>query len=469
MARVLMPAAAPQAQPINPKIKRSLEGSIPGALLAFAAPGLAQILVQSLVAVSEILLVSRLGTDALAGISAVFPMTTLFVGITTVGWGGGVVSAIARALGAGDRREAEALAMHAILLAVLFGLISAAILIWFAPQIFAALGAKREALDLATSYANIVFGGSISLWLLGSLTAIIRGTGDMQSPARIAIYRAALGVPLLALLIFGWGPLPALGIRGAAVAMLIYYTLGVVFMVVHLQSDASPIHLRLGGFELRRDLILRILTVALPSSAQILVANIALFALTALVARFGTEALAGYGLVARLELLVSSLVLAFGAGTTTLVATSVGAGAIARARRATFVSCALAGAVFEAVGICVALSGSWIAGLFSHAPHVVFASAGYFTAIGLVYGFLAASMMLFAAYQGWGRAVPPLLVSLFRVAVVLLGGWIVLRQQPPRLEWLYGIVSLSFILAAMILGAIFTFSPPKPHDRPVSG
>src|SRR5579864_5283389 len=304
MARVLMPAAAPQAQPINPKIKRSLEGSIPGALLAFAAPGLAQILVQSLVAVSEILLVSRLGTDALAGISAVFPMTTLFVGITTVGWGGGVVSAIARALGAGDRREAEALAMHAILLAVPFGLISAAILIWFAPQIFAALGAKREALDLATSYANIVFGGSISLWLLGSLTAIIRGTGDMQSPARIAIYRAALGVPLLALLIFGWGPLPALGIRGAAVAMLIYYTLGVVFMVVHLQSDASPIHLRLGGFELRRDLILRILTVALPSSAQILVANIALFALTALVARFGTEALAGYGLVARLELLV---------------------------------------------------------------------------------------------------------------------------------------------------------------------
>jgi Na+-driven multidrug efflux pump len=379
-----------------------------------------------------------------------------------------VASAVAHSLGTGDRREAEALAMHAILLSLLFGMLSAAIVIGFGAQIFSVLGAKSLSLAQAVTYSNIVFGGSISLWLLGSLTSIIRATGDMQSPARIAIYRAALGVPLLALLIFGFGPLPALGIQGAAAAMLAYYTLGMVWMVWHLQSAASPVQLRLRGFEVRQELLLRILKVALPSSGQILVASLALFVVTGLAARFGTEALAGYGLASRLELLVSSFVLAFGAATTTLVATSVGAGAVARARRATLVSCALAGTVFEAIGLSVALSGPWIAGLFSHAPNVVLAGAGYFKAIGLVYGFLAVSMMLFAAYQGWGRAMPPLLVSLFRVAVVLLGGWIILRQQAPRLEWLYGVVSASFVLAALLLGAVFILWPPRRQDGTVS-
>lgn len=227
------------------------------------------------------------------GITAVFPATTLFVGLTTVGWGGGVASAVAHSLGTGDRREAEALAMHAILLSLLFGMLSAAIVIGFGAQIFSVLGAKSLSLAQAVTYSNIVFGGSISLWLLGSLTSIIRATGDMQSPARIAIYRAALGVPLLALLIFGFGPLPALGIQGAAAAMLAYYTLGMVWMVWHLQSAASPVQLRLRGFEVRQELLLRILKVALPSSGQILVASLALFVVTGLAARFGTEALAG--------------------------------------------------------------------------------------------------------------------------------------------------------------------------------
>ena len=95
--------------------------------------------------------------------------------------GGAVSSAVARSLGAGNVPEAEAIAMHAIMLCLIFGAISAAILIFFGPEIYGALGATGEALNQALSYSNIVFGGSISLWLLGGLTAIIRGTGDMKS------------------------------------------------------------------------------------------------------------------------------------------------------------------------------------------------------------------------------------------------------------------------------------------------
>jgi putative MATE family efflux protein len=458
-------AATPRPASANPNIRRSLEGSIPATLLNFAAPSLIQILVQNAVAAVEILFISRLGTDPLAGISAVSPLASLFIGITTVGMGGAVSSAIAQSLGAKKSSEADALAMHAVLLSLIFGAITAAILIGLGPQIYHALGARDRSLDEALAYSNIVFGGSVSLWLLGSLTGILRGMGDMKSAARITVLRAVAALPIIVILIFGWGPIPGFGIIGAAVAMLIYYTFGIVGMVAHLQSEKSAVHLRLSGFRLQWQLFHRILKVASFSSVQILVTSVALLAITAFVARFGVEALAGYGLASRLELLISSLVLAFGVGTTTMVGICVGAGLIDRARRVTFVSCVLAAAIFGVLGLVVSLSGRWIAEPFTHAENVVVAASGYFHVTGLVYGFMAVSVMLFSAYQGWGRALVPLLVSLLRVAVVLLGGWIVLQRPAPQLDWLYYLVASATVLAASTLALIFAFRPPVPKKK----
>ena len=169
----------------------------------------------------------------------------------------------------------------------------------------------------------------------------------------------------------------------------------------------------------------------------------------------------GIRIASRLELLISSLVLAFGIGTTTMVGICVGAGLAERARRVTFISCALAAAVFEALGFCVAASGRWVTELFTNIESVVFAGTAYFQVMGLVYGFMAVSAMPFSAYQGWGRAVAPLLVSLLRFAIVLLVGWMVLRTPVPRLDLLYYLVASSVILAAMVLGSVFLFWPPN--------
>jgi Na+-driven multidrug efflux pump len=100
----------------------------------------------------------------------------------------------------------------------------------------------QEFLKQALSYSNIVFGGSVSLWFLGSLTGIVRGMGDMKSAPRIAVFRAVAALPLFLILIFGWGPILRFGIVGAAIAMLTYYTFGIIGMVVHLQSARSPVH-----------------------------------------------------------------------------------------------------------------------------------------------------------------------------------------------------------------------------------
>jgi putative MATE family efflux protein len=468
MTNPTIAAPTPRSGSLNANVQRSLEGSIPLVLLSFATPSLVQILVQSAIAVIEIFLLSRLGTDVLAGISAVFPIVTLFVAITTVGMGGAISSAVARALGAGNVSEAQALAAHAILLSLIFGAISAAALIFCGPQIYGLLGARGDSLNQALSYSNIVFGGSISLWLLGGVTAIVRGTGDMKTPARIAIFRAAAALPLFGILIFGWGAVPGFGIAGAATAMLIYYTMGVIGLLVHLQSAKSPIQLTLSDFRPRWQLFSRILKVALLSSLQILVSNVALIAITAYVAHFGIEALAGYGLAARVELLISSMVLALGVGTTTMVGTCVGAGLEARARRVTLVSCLLAAAIFAAIGLGVAFSGRSIAGLFTHVEEVVLAASGYFYATGLVYGFMAAFVILFSAYQGWGQATAPLLASLLRVAIVLAGGWM-LQQQAPQLDWLYYLVAGSTVIGALTLGIVFAVRSPNRRVLMLSG
>jgi Na+-driven multidrug efflux pump len=352
---------------------------------------------------------------------------------------------------------------------VIFGAISAAIMVYFGPEIFGALGATGEALNQAVSYSNIVFGGSISLWLLGGLTAIIRGTGDMKTSAQIAIFRAVIALPLFWLLIFGWGPIPGLKIVGAAAVMLAYYTLGVVGLLIHLQSSKSPVHLSLAGFRPQWEYFARILGVASLSSVQILITNGALIAITAYAARFGVDALAGYGLASRLELLIYSTVLALGVGTTTMVGTCVGAGNEARARRIAYVSCGLAVAIFASLGFAVALSGRLIAEVFTHAERVVSAASSYFHVTGLTYGFMAISTVLFSAYQGWGRAIVPMLVSLLRLAIVLIGGWMLLRQPLAMLDWLYWLVAGSTVTAALILGTIFAVRPPKRRSRMLSG
>jgi len=104
----------------------------------------------------------------------------------------------------------------------------------------------------------MVFGGSVNLWLLGSLTGIVRGTGDMKSAAPITVFRAIAAMPLFLILILGWGPVPRFGITGAAIAMLAYYTFGVIGMVAHLQSARSTVHLTLSGLRRQRRLFYRI-------------------------------------------------------------------------------------------------------------------------------------------------------------------------------------------------------------------
>ena len=154
--------------------------------------------------------------------------------------GGGISSAVARALGAGSRDEADALALHALIVNVALGVFFSIIMIGFGPSIYRALGGRGGELQTAVSYSNVVFGGNVLLWFMNALASVIRGTGNMLVPAMVICLGVVVLVPVSPCLIFGVGPFPKLGVAGAGWALLFFYAAGTAVLLWYILSGTEP-------------------------------------------------------------------------------------------------------------------------------------------------------------------------------------------------------------------------------------
>ena len=164
-----------------------LTAPIGPALLRLAGPTTAVMALQILVAMADIWFIAQLGTDALAGIALVFPVMALMVNSANGGLGGGVASALARALGGGRHEDARALPLHALVLGAAFGLGFTALAWTAAPAFYRLLGGGGLALERALAFSDLWYGGAIAVWLSCFLAALLRGAGDAATPARVVI------------------------------------------------------------------------------------------------------------------------------------------------------------------------------------------------------------------------------------------------------------------------------------------
>jgi len=197
-----------------------LTAPIGRSLLLLAGPTTALMLIQILVAVADGIFVGRLGTDALAGMALVVPFVTLMFNIANGGMGGGVASAVARALGAGRSDDARAIVLHALILAAAFGT-SFAVLAWAcAAGLFGLLGGSGAALDRALSFTHVMFTGAVAIWASAFLAALLRGSGDTATPARVGLLASIAYVPLSGILTLGIADWPGFGVAGSAIASL---------------------------------------------------------------------------------------------------------------------------------------------------------------------------------------------------------------------------------------------------------
>jgi putative MATE family efflux protein len=443
--------AAPAPSAATARTRLLLEGPIVPTLLRLALPNVAVMVVQAAVGALENYYVSGLGTDALAGMALVFPVLMTMQMMSAGAMGGGVSSAIARALGAGRREEAQALVVHAMWIAVGFGALFTAGVIGGGPWLYRAMGGTGGALAAALTYSGIVFLGSIPLWLFNTLSNVLRGTGNMVVPAWVTLAGALFPIAVSPALIYGWGAVPRLGVAGAGIAVVAYYSLGVLALAGYLASGRGTLTLAWRGVALRGSRFWEILRVGLMSSAGSLLTNVTIIAVTGLVGTFGTAALAGYGIGSRLEYMQIPIIFGFGAALVALVGTNIGAGHFARAHRVAWVGASLAGGVTLAIGAAVAVWPLMWAGLFSADPAVLDAALGYLRWVGPAYGFLGFGLALYFASQGAGRMAWPLTAGVLRLAVAVAGSWVAVHWLGAGLAGIYVMLTAGMILFGPII------------------
>lgn len=310
-----------------------LTAPIGRSLVLLAGPTTALMLVQILVTIADGFFVARLGTPTLAGMALVVPFVTLMFNVANGGMGGGVASAMARALGRGQLDHARAVVVHALIVAAVLGL-SFAVLDWTCARwLFSRLGGSGVALERALSFGHVLFTGAVAIWVNSFLSAVLRGGGDAATPAQIGMFASIVYIPLSGVLTLGIRNWPGLGVAGLAFAAL-GVALGTAFFQLHaIRGGGLGFIPARRGVRLQWSIFKEILSVGIPGSMTTVMASLTAVIMIGLVGRFGEVALAAYGIGARLEYVLAPVAFGIGSGLTTLVGVAAGAEAWQRAVR----------------------------------------------------------------------------------------------------------------------------------------
>lgn len=457
-----IPVVQAEEKPPQPPVKEPirnplLDGPILSTLLKLAAPNVVALSAGTCVAIAETSYIGRLGVEPLAAMALVFPLVILMMTMSGGAMGGGVASAIARALGANDTARASTLAIHALMIGLCFGLVFMTTMLVFGSLLLATLGGQGRVLSEAVGYSQIFFAGAVIPWIMNTLAALIRGTGNMRLPSAIILNSALFQILLGGILGLGFGPVPQFGMRGVAAGTLIAFSIGVVIMVWYLLSGRSRVKLKFRGFRFQRAMfydILKVGAVACFSPLQV-VLTVTIF--THLLANFGTEVLAGYGIGARLEFMLTSLAFAVGIASVPMIGMAIGAGRIARARRIAWIAGGVSFAMVGLFGGFFAIFPDIWVNLFTDNAAVRAASRQYLSTAAPFFAFVGLSISLYFSSQGGAKVLGPVLAQTARLAFVVVGGWWLIAQGATGTHFFW-LAAASMILLGGLAAAAVRFT-----------
>lgn len=397
-------------------------------LAALSIPNLMALGTQSIVAIAETSYIGILGTEPLAAMALVFPMIMLTQMMSSGAMGGGVSSAISRALGARDEQRARALALHAMIVGGLAGILFTVVFLLYGRPLYTLLGGDEAVLPLALQYSSTFFAGATIVWFFNIFASIARGTGNMRVPSSTIIGVAVLQIILGGVLGLGLDPIPRFGLAGVAAGQILAFLAGTITLLVYLRSRYSRLRLGFVGIPLSRELFWDILKVGAVSCLSPLQSILTVIILAKFVAAFGTTALAGYGIGVRLELLLVPIAFSIGSASVPMVGMAIGARDVSRARRVAWTAATASAVIIGAIGCLAALYPEVWTTLFTSDPKVEEAAHQYLGIAG--YGFAAYGfgLCLYFASQGSGRIFGPVLGGTVRLLVVLIGGILLVQH-----------------------------------------
>ena len=391
-------------------------------LIKMSAPNTVAFFIQSLVVLTEVWFISKLGTDSLAAVALAFPLLMITQTMSGGALGGAITSAVARSMGANDIDRVEKLIWHSVVISLGGALIFLILFLFFGNQLLFLLGGRGEILQESYAYCSVLFFGGALLWLSGSLSAVLRGMGNMRFPATLMVIASSFQVVLSGGFILGWFGFPKLGVPGAAVAVLITSAIMVTVILIKLQSNSVPASLKREKFQLSKSLFDNIFEVAIPASVSPLLTVGTILVLTGLVGTFGTEALAGYGIGSRVEFLMIPLIFGIGTAMTSIVGANIGAKEIIRAEKVGIYGGSTAGIISVFIGLTLALfPESWIQ-FFTNDPKAFEVTKQYIQLVGPFYVFQGVGLSLYFASQGANAMKWPTIATIIRFLVASVGG-----------------------------------------------
>ena len=448
-AVVYTPAVPPPRPALDPA---SLLAEPPlRTIVRLATPTTLVMLLASTANVLYTYFVSRLGTDAIAAVSLVLPISLLLTTAMNGGLGAGAASAVARALGAGQRREAARLAEHAVVLAIVLGVVVALGVLVAAPVVFTGLGGRGSVLDGAVTFARVLFGGAVITFTIGMLDSVMRGEGNVRIPSIWSSVSLALQIVLTPLLMFGAG----LGLVGAPLAMLSGQLVAVLPRAMHVYGGHGVVqpHVRPRG--LAPGPLVEILRVGIPAALSTTIVYIGVMVLTGIMARLGEEHLAAYGLGTRLDFLLLSFAYGFGAAVLTMVGLATGARRPELARRYVWRAGLIIVAIVSVPAAILCWRPTLWLGLFTTDPAIQEVGAHYFRVIGPSYPLLGIAMVTSFAFQALGRATLPLVWMVIRVTGVLVAALVCTRRYGLGDDAVFAVVAIGNAASAVVMVGLF--------------
>ena len=395
------------------------EGQVSIQLLKLSLPmvwGILSILAFSL---ADTYFVAELGTKELAAISFTFPVVMVLSSVA-MGLGTGVSSIVARVIGKGNRSQVQRLTTDSLLLSLLLvGIFSTLGLNTINP-LFSRLGAKPELLPLIQDYMSIWYLGIVFLVVPLIGNSVLRACGNTFAPSMFMTLAATINILLDPLLIFGWGPIPALGLKGAAIASVLSRTSILVASLAFLHFQERMLIFKLPSLQTLIKNWYSLMSVGLPAVATNLISPLSVSFATSLIAQHGTEAVAGFGLASRLEALALIIPLALSASIGPFVGQNWGAqlyGRIKRSLQLSFFFCLSWGGL---IAILLGTMAPEIAALFDSEPGVVSSASIYLTLVPVSYGALGIVFTASSALNGLGKPMLALGMSLFRLLLLYI-------------------------------------------------
>jgi putative MATE family efflux protein len=330
-----------------------------------------------------------------------------------MGQGIGGLAVVARRIGEKDEEAANHATAQAMILALALALAISVVGFVLAEPLLRLLGTEPEVMPEGLSFLRVTFGGLAGFLMVPIVNSLFRGAGEARIALTVRVFAYGLGLLVEPVLIFGWGPLPALGVAGAALSLVGSQWLGFLLQIGVLLTGRARIRISLRRLRVDLPLMGQIFRIALPSTVQMTLRSLSRATLLGIVAVYGTYAVAAYGVAARV--FMTAFVPGFGLGNAaaTLVGQNLGAGKPRRAARSAWL---IAGYNVGLMLLCVAaiipLAGP-IVRIFNDAPEVVALGAEALRIFAVGYLFSALGSVMARAFDGAGNTMPAMVINLF--------------------------------------------------------